>query len=331
MNLTQQVITVTRFGGPEVLTAATAPVPAAGPGEVVIDVAAADVLSLDAMIRSGRAAEFFPVQPPYVPGGGVAGTVAAAGDGVDRAWVGRRVIARTGGPGGSGGYAERAVAAIDRVVAVPDGVGLRDAAAVLHDGVTAQLLAERTGIRHGDQVLILGAAGGLALLLGQLARAAGARVIAAARGPAKLDFLAERGADATVDYSEPGWTKRVLEMTGGAGPAVVFDGVGGELGTAAFGITAAGGRFSAHGAPSGGFAAIDPQDAERRRITVRGIEQAQPSDGEHARGAERVLAEVAAGRVRPHVGQVFPLADAAAAHAAIEARTAIGKTLLTVA
>jgi NADPH2:quinone reductase len=330
MSLTQHVIEVTRFGGPEVLTAATAPVPVAGPGEVVIDVAAADVIFLDAMIRSGEATGFFPVRPPYVPGGGVAGTVAATGDGVDRAWLGRRVIARTGGPGGSGGYAERAAAAIGQVVAVPDGVDLRDAAAVLHDGVTAEVLSERTGIGRGEQVLILGAAGGLGLLLVQLARAAGARVIAAARGQAKLDFVAERGADATVDYSEPGWTKRVLEVTGGAGPAVVFDGVGGELGLAAFGITAAGGRFSAHGAPSGGFAPIDPQDAERRRITVRGIEQAQLGDAEHARGAERVLAEVAAGRVRPHIGQVFPLTDAAAAHAAIEARTAIGKTLLTV-
>jgi NADPH:quinone reductase len=331
MSLTQHVIEVTRFGGPEVLTAATAPVPVAGPGEVVIDVTAADVIFLDAMIRSGRAAGFFPVRPPYVPGGGVAGTVAAAGDGVDRAWLGRRVIARTGGPGGSGGYAERAVAAIDRVVAVPDGVDLRDAAAVLHDGVTAEFLAERTGIGRGEQVLVLGAAGGLGLLLVQLALAAGAPVIGAARGQAKLDFVGALGADAAVDYSEPDWTKRVLEMTGGAGPRVVFDGVGGELGRAAFGITAAGGRFSAHGAPSGTFAPIDPQEAERRQVSVRGIEQAQLSDGEHARGARRVLAEVAAGRIRPHIGQVFPLADAAAAHAAIEARTAIGKTLLTVA
>lgn len=325
-----RVIEVTRFGGPEVLTSAAAPAPRAGPGEVVIDVAAADVIFLDTMIRSGRAASFFPVRPPYVPGGGVAGKVASTGDGVDRAWTGRRVIARTGAAGGTGGYAERAAVPVDRAIPVPDGVDLRDAAAVLHDGVTAEVLAERAGLGRGEQVLILGAAGGLGLLLVQLARAAGAQVIAAARGQAKLGLVAGLGADAVIDYSEPGWTERVLEVTGGTGPRVVFDGVGGELGLAAFEITAAGGRFSAHGAPSGTFAPIDPQEAKRRQISVRGIEQAQFSDSEHARVAGRVLGEVAAGRIRPHIGQVFPLAQAAAAHAAIEARAALGKTLLTV-
>jgi NADPH2:quinone reductase len=103
MSLANHVIEVTRFGRPGVLAVATAPGPAAGPGEVVIDVAVADIIFLDTMIRSGQATDFFPVRPPYVPGGRVAGTVAAAGDGVDPAWLGRRVIARTGGPGGSGG------------------------------------------------------------------------------------------------------------------------------------------------------------------------------------------------------------------------------------
>jgi NADPH:quinone reductase len=325
-----RVIEVTGFGGPDVLTPATAPAPAAGPGEVVIDVAAADVLFLDVMIRSGLAAAFFPVRPPYVPGGGVAGTVGAAGDGVDPAWLGRRVIARTGSDGGAGGYAERAAVAAGQLIPVPDEVGLRDAAAVLHDGATALALAERTGIGHGEQMLVVGAAGGLGLLLVQLGQAAGARVIAAARGRAKLDAAARNGAAAVVDYGEPGWTKRVLDLTGGAGPQVVFDGAGGQLGLAAFAITAAGGRFSAHGAPAGGFAPIDAAAAAGRRISVRGIEQAQLSPAEHAGRAARALAEVAAGRLRPVIGQTFPLARAEAAHAALEARTAIGKTLLTV-
>jgi NADPH2:quinone reductase len=327
---TMRVIEVTRFGAPGVLVPTTAPAPAARPGEVVINVAAADVIFLDAMIRSGRATSFFSVRPPYVPGNGVAGAVVSAGDGVDRAWLGRRVIARTGAAGGSGGYAERAAVAIDQVVPVPDEVDLRDAAAVLHDGVTALALAERAGLRQGEQVLILGAAGGLGLLLVQLARAAGGQVIAAARGPAKLSAAAGLGAGAVVDYSEPGWTERVLEATGGGGPAVVFDGVGGQLGLEAFSITAAGGRFSAHGAPSGSFAPIDLQEASRRQISVRGIEQAQLNADEHGRRAGRALAEVAAGRLRPYIGQSFPLARAAAAHAAMDARTAIGKTLLTV-
>ncbi|HEY2286774.1 MAG TPA: zinc-binding dehydrogenase [Streptosporangiaceae bacterium] len=325
-----RVIEVTRFGAPDVLTPAIAPAPAAGPGEVVIDVAAADVLFLDAMIRAGRAAAFFPVRPPYVPGGGVAGTVGAAGDEAGPAWLGRRVIARTGAAGGTGGYAERAAVPAGQVIPVPDGVDLQDAAAVLHDGATALALTERTGIGQGEQMLVLGAAGGLGLLLVQLGRAAGARVIAAARGRAKLDAAARLGAAAVVDYSEPGWTKRVLDLTGGAGPQVVFDGVGGPLGLAAFAITAAGGRFSAHGAPAGGVAPIDPAAAAGRQVSVRGIEQAQLSPAEHAVRAARALAEVAAGRLRPVIGQTFPLDRAAAAHAALETRTAIGKTLLTV-
>jgi NADPH:quinone reductase len=324
-----RAVQVTQFGGPEALVPATVPAPPAGPGELVIDVAAADIIFLDTLIRSGRAADFFPVRPPYVPGNGVAGQVAAVGDGVDRGWLGRRVMAHTGPAGGSGGYAERAAVPAGQVIAVPDEVSLTDAAAVLHDGVTALALAGQAGIGRGDQVLILGAAGGMGLLLVQLARAAGARVIAAARGSAKLSTAAGLGADVTVDYGEPGWTARVTEATGGTGPQVVLDGVGGPLGQDAFGIIAAGGRFSAHGGAAGGFARIDLQEAARRQVSVRGLADVQFGPGERVQLAGRVLAELAAGRLRPHVGQVFPLDQAAGAHAAIEARTAIGKTLLT--
>jgi NADPH2:quinone reductase len=324
-----RAVEVIQFGGPEVLVPAAVPGPAPGPGEVVIDVAAADVIFLDTLIRSGRAADYFPVRPPYVPGNGVAGLVAAAGDGVEPGWLGRRVMARTGPAGGSGGYAERAAVPAGQVIAVPDDVSLQAAAAVLHDGVTALALAGLAGMGRGDQVLILGAAGGMGLLLVQLARAAGARVIAAARGAAKLGVAAGLGADVTVDYGEPGWAGRVTEATGGTGPQVVLDGVGGPLGQDAFGIIAAGGRFSAHGGAAGGFARIDRQEAARRQVSVRGLADVQFGPGDRARLAGRALAEVAAGRLRPHVGQVFPLDRAADAHAAIEARTAIGKTLLT--
>jgi NADPH2:quinone reductase len=120
----------------------------------------------------------------------------------------------------------------------------------------------------------------------------------------------------------------VLDATGGPGPDVVFDGAGGEVGRAAFDITAPGGRFSAHGGPSGGFTDVDQHDAERRRITVRGIDQVQyrPADLKHM--TERALSEAAAGRIRPVIGRTFPLVQAAAAHAAMEAREVIGKTLL---
>jgi NADPH2:quinone reductase len=328
--MTAQVIEVTRFGGPEVLAVTTVPGPAAGQGEAVISVRVADVLLIDTLIRSGRATEWFPIRPPYVPGNGVAGQVTSVGEGVDPGWVGRRVISHTDGSGGSGGYAEQVTVPSSQLVPVPDGMDLHDAATALHDGATALGLAARTGFQSGGWVLVMGAAGSMGLWLVQLARAAGARVIGAARGTAKLGLIREVGADAAVDYAEPGWREEISKATGSAGPDVVFDGVGGQLGREALEITAEGGRFSAHGAASGGFAPIDANEARRRRITVRGIEQVQFGPGEHESFARRALSELSAGRIKPVIGRTFPLDRAADAHAALEARSVIGKTLLTV-
>jgi NADPH:quinone reductase len=323
-----RIVQVSSFGGPEVLAAATAPDPVAGPDQAVVAVAAADVLFFDAIIRYGLAPDFVPLRPPYVPGNGVAGQVTAVGDGAEPGWVGRRVVAHTGGTGGGGGYAEQALVPAAALVPVPAGLGLPEAAALLHDGATALGLAEATGIGPGEWVLVVGAGGGLGLLLVQIACAAGAHVIAAARGSRKLDRARELGAEVTVDYSDPSWPQHVLTATAGIRPDAVFDGAGTHLGRAAFTITADGGRFSAHGSPSGGFAQIDPAEARRRHITVRGIEQAQFTPGQlHARAA-RALAEAAAGRIRPAIGQTFPLDQAADAHTAIETRSVTGKTLL---
>ena len=324
-----RVIEVRQFGGPGVLTATTVPDLVAGPGEAVISVRVADVGFFDTLIRSGRATGWFPVRPPYIPGGGVAGQVTSVGPGTDPGWAGRPVIAHTGRHGGSGGYAEQAVVESSRLVPVPDGVGFPEAATALHDGATALGLLAGTGVHPGEWALIMRAAGGMGLLLVQLARAGGAQVIGAARGAPKLSLIREFGAEAAVDYAEPGWRERVVKVTGG-GPDVVFDGVGGQLGREAFEITAEGGRFSAHGAASGGFASISPAEAERRGVTVRGIEQVQFAPGQHESFTGRALAELSAGRMRRPSGPAFPLERAADAHAALETRTAIGKTLLTV-
>lgn len=265
------------------------------------------------------------MRPPYVPGAGVAGEVISVGEEVDGEWIGARVVTDTAE---GGGYVERALAAVDGLVRVPDGLGLPEAAALLHDGRTALGLFDNAEIKPQEWVLVLGAGGGLGSLLVQLAHAAGARVVAAARGDRKLDLARELGADVVIDSSQAGWPEQVREATDAAGPAVVFDGVGGDIGEAAFQITAPGGRFSAHGAPSGGFAQIDLQEAERRGVTVRGIEQAQFSPADAKRLAERALSEAAAGRITPVIGQTFALPQAADAHAAIEARDVIGKTLL---
>ncbi len=219
-------------------------------------------------------------------------------------------------------------------MAVPEEVDLRVAAALLHDGATALGLLAATPVKPGETVLMVGAAGGMALLLAQLARAAGARVIGAARlagaprRAEKLDAIRRSGAEDVVDYGSPDWTGRVAEASGGAGPDVVFDGVGGSLGAAAFAIVAGGGRFSAHGAPGGGFAPVSAREAAERGITVQGIEQVQYEPGRHEELVRDALAEASAGRLRPVIGQVFPLDRAADAHAALAARSVIGKTLL---
>jgi NADPH:quinone reductase len=320
------VIEAGEFGGPEVLIPRQVPDPVPGAGQVVVRTAAADVLFVDTLIRSGLGVDFFPIRPPYVPGNGVAGLVTATGAGVDRSWAGRAVVARTGGNGGWGGYAEQVLTTVSDLVPVPDGLSLTEAAALLHDGATSESLLERFAVQSGQSVLVTAAAGGMGVLLVQLATAAGARVIGAARGARKLEVVRAAGAGLAVDYSEPGWGKRVREFTGGRGADVVFDGAGGPLGGAAFEVTADGGRFSAHGVSDGGFAPADPAEAARRGITVRGIPQHGPAD--LRRLAATALADAAAGRMSPVIGQTFPLDRAADAHAALAARTAIAKTLL---
>lgn len=324
-----RIIEAVRFGGPEVLVPREVADLTAGPGEAVVGVSVADVIFVETQIRNGWGREFFTVEPPYVPGGAVGGRVLSAGAGVDPAWVGRRVLARTGPAGG--GYAEQVRVPADTLIPAPDELGLPEATAVLTDGPTALALLDALPVlRPGERVLVLAAAGGMGTLLVQLAHASGAYVIAAARGKRKLDLARELGADAVVDYSEPGWTRHVLDATDGAGPELVLDGAGGAVGRAAFDITAPGGRFSAHGAPSGGFTAIDPAEAQRRGITLRGIAEVQFPPEEVRRLAERALAEAAAGRLRPVIGRTFPLAQAAEAHAAVEAREVMGKALLVV-
>jgi NADPH2:quinone reductase len=320
-----RVTRATRFGGPEVLVPGEAPAPIAGPGRLVVEVVAAGMLYVETQIRRGQLGGYFDVTPPYVPGGDVAGHVVSVGEDVDAAWVGKRVVARTSV---SGGYAERSLHAVVDVVEVPAGVELPQAAALMPDAVTALALMDAADLRPGEWVLITASAGGLGSLLVQLAHAAGARVIGAARGTAKLELSRKLGAEAVVDYTGTDWTEHVRELTGGHGADLVFDGVGGQIGSDAFEVTADGGGFSAHGAPSGGFAVIDPATAENRRVTVRGIADVQLTPEAGRDLAIRALAEAAAGRLEPVIGRTYPLEKAADAHAAIEARDFVGKLLL---
>jgi NADPH2:quinone reductase len=257
---------------------------------------------------------------PYIPGNGVGGTVRAAGADVDLAIVGTRVVASTGG---AGAYAEQAVAQAGDVVPIPVELTTTDAVALLADGRTALTLMRSAGVRRGEAVLVEAAGGGVGSLLVQLARAEGARVLATAGARRKLDLALELGAETAVNHGDPAWPDRLEPVD------VVFDGVGGAIGEAAFGLLRPGGRFCAFGLASGAFARIDEDVAATRRVTVvRGTGLTAAESAELTRTA---LELAAAGRLRPVIGQTFRLERAADAHAAMESRGTLGKTLLLVA
>lgn len=307
-----RVVWMREFGGPEVLVPGEAPDPVAGDGQVLIEVAFANTTFVETQVRAGTG-PFRPVLP-IVPGNGVGGVISAVGPGVDPDLAGQRVVTSTGG---SGGYAQRVAVDAAVVFPVPDGLALDAAVALLADGRTATGLIHATGVRPGERVLVEAAAGGVGGLLVQLAKAAGASVVAAAGGPAKVAHVLD--ADAVVDYLAPDWTSEVGEVD------VVFDGVGGAIGTAAFGLLRRGGRMAVYGLAGGSWAEVPEEDAAARGVSlVRSI--GSPADLRAF--TESALSEAAAGRLIPVIGQRYPLEKAADAHAAMESRTTVGKTLL---
>jgi NADPH2:quinone reductase len=314
-----RAVVIREFGPPEVLEPADVAEVRAEPDEVIIEVEFANVTFVETQVRAGR-----PPHPSMLPalpailGNGVGGTV-----GEGSPWAGRQVVASLNG---TGGYAERAVSPVARLIGIPDGLAMRDAVALLADGRTALALARHADLRAGETVLVEAAGGGVGTLLVQIARRAGARVVALAGQPRKLALARDLGADVTVDYSHDGWERQVRDLAGQVD--VVFDGVGGDIGLAAFGLLGAGGRFCPFGMASGSFAPVPPELARDRQVTVRAGAGGSPE--ELAELARTALAEAAAGRLRPVVGQEFELAEAARAHAAIEARQTVGKTLLAV-
>ncbi|GAA4071557.1 zinc-binding dehydrogenase [Nonomuraea soli] len=268
------------------------PEPVPGPGQKLIDVTVADVLSLDAQLRSGWGREWFGQTPPYIPGTGVAGL-----------HEGRPVVAMV-----EGGYADRAVAGV--VIPVPEALEPVQAAALLQAGPAALALAEAAALTDGDRVLVTAAAGGLGTLLVQLAAASGAHVVAVAGSDGKRALALDLGATRVLGYAD-----ELPEVD------VAFDGVGGTVGEAAFARTRR--RFFAYGVASG-----SPAPVQGDRVT--GMEQVQFSPERHAELTSRVLGLAARGGLRPVIGLTEPLHRAAAAHEAIESRSVLGKTLLVV-
>lgn len=317
-------IQIKEFGPPEVLRPVNLPEPEPGPDEVLVEVEYSNITFVETQIRAGT-----PPHPSMLPelpaviGNGVGGRVIRLGPGADPGLLGTLVVTSTGG---SGGYAEMVAVPAAGLFNVPESLGLHDAVALLADGRTAMLLTGPAGIGPGDVVLIPAAAGGVGSMLVQVARNSGARVVAAARGPAKLDLAKQLGAEVTIDYSAPGWPEEVLEKAGRVDFA--FDGVGGEIGRAAFQLVKPGGYFFAFGMASGEFAGITDEQALARDIEMPTGKPASPE--ELLKHTEAALAEAAGGKLEPVIGAVFPLEQAADAHAAIEAREVIGKTLLRV-
>lgn len=305
------------FGEPEVLVEGEAPDPVAAPGQVLVEVAFAAVHFIETQFRATGKGPYRG-ELPMIPGNGVGGVISGLGEGVDPALAGRRVVTSTGG---SGGYAQRVAVDAAGVFDVPDGLALESAVALLGDGRTATGLVHATTVAAGDRVLVEAAAGGVGSLLVQLAKAAGAEVVGVAGGARKVAHVRELGADLAVDYRSPDWAARVGEFD------VVFDGVGGAIGTAASRLVRPGGRMAIYGLSSGSWTEVSEEDFQARGITlVRRI--GGPAE---LRGfTESALAEAAAGRLAPVVGQTFALARAADAHAAIQSRDTLGRTLLTV-
>lgn len=316
------------FGPPAGLVLEHVPDPVVEPDQVLIDVVAASVTFVETQIRAGRGPN--PAgQPalPWVPGNGVGGTVAEVGARVDPGLVGTRVISTTGG---SGGYAEQVAVSAAELIPIPDGLDLYTAVALLADGRTAVGLSQLVAPAPGEWVLVEAAGGGVGSLLVQLASRAGAKVIGAAGAPEKLAVAADVGAQVTVDYTQPDWADEIRAATAGAGVDAVFDGVGGRIGQQAFELLRDGGRMCIAGMASGSMTQPDPQEVERRGLSVLGLGDLALTPPT-MRELTRAALDLAVGReLRPTIGQIYSLDDAATAHAAIEARATLGKTLLIV-
>lgn len=307
------------------LVAGEAPEPEPGQGQVLVDVEVVNVVFIETQIRAGRPPlPMQPPTPPYVPGTGIGGVITAVGPHTDPGLLGRRVIAQTHG---TGGYAEKAVVAADQAIPIPAELSTADAVALLTDGSAALAISGLGAPKPDEWVLVEAAAGGLGGLLVQLALNAGAKVIGAVGSDAKLQAVREAGAQA-VNYARPDWTERVRTLTGGAGVDLVFDCVGGETGSAAASLVDAGGRFVLTGAAGGVF--TDTTALAARSVTVIGLRQLMGALGNQRGLAAAALEEAVAGRLRPVIGRTFPLERAADAHAAMESRSTIGKTLLLV-
>jgi len=319
-----RAIRVHAAGGPEQLKLEDIAVPTPGPGQALIRVEAAGVNFVDVYHRTG----LYPQPLPFTIGREAAGTVEAVGPGVSTVRQGDRVVTETA----TGAYAEYALVAAERLVPLPDRVTSRLAAAVMLQGLTAQYLVQATyPLRREDVCLVHAAAGGVGLLLCQMASRIGARVIATVSTEAKAELAREAGATDVILYTREEFAPAVRRLTGGAGVQVVYDSVGRTTFLKDFDCLAPRGMLVLYGQSSGPVAPFDPQLLSQRGslfLTRPTLAHYTAARSELLERAAEVLGDVADGRLRVRIGLELPLDRAVEAHQELEARRTTGKVLL---
>jgi len=318
-----KAIRVHRWGGPEVLQLEEVPAPMPGPGQVVVRVEAAGINFIDVYQRTGH----YKTPLPFTPGQEAAGTVTAVGPGVTAPRVGDgaayTVVRRA--------CAAHAVAAADRRVILPDAVSAEQGAAAMLQGMTAHYLATSTyPLKPGDACLVHAAAGGVGLLLCQLAKARGARVIGTVSTREKAALARDAGADDVILYTEQDFEVEVKRLAG-AGLQVVYDSVGKTTFEKGLNCLQPRGMMVLFGQSSGPVGPFDPQVLNQKGslyLTRPTVANYIATRAELLARAADVLAWVHHGKLKLRIAHTFPLAEAAEAHRQLEGRKTTGKVLL---
>jgi alcohol dehydrogenase len=323
-----RAIVVKAHGGLDQIALVDWPEPKAAPGQAVVTVRACGLNYLDIFVRRGMPG--LPVQMPRIPGGDISGVVADVGAGVGRDWIGRRVLVdphiKPGGALGEhdhGGLCERIAIDAENLIALPDDVSFEDAAALpIAYGTAWRMMRTRGQVRAGETVLILGASGGVGTACVQIAKNAGATVLACASSAAKLDRLRALGADHLIDYTREDFSARAWELTGRKGCDVIVNYTGGDTWVPSLRALARHGRLLTCGATAGYDPPTDIRYIWRREVNIVG------ANGWTRTDLEELLEEVRHRRIRPIIDRVFPLEESREAMRIVEEREVFGKVLV---
>jgi NADPH2:quinone reductase len=320
-----RAVIVEETGGSDKLQVREVDPPRPGPGDLLVDVAAAGVNFIDIYQRKG----LYPRDLPFVVGSEGAGTVAAVGTDVTDVAVGDRVA---WGQVENCGYAEQVAVPAARVVPVPEGIDLGLAAAVMLQGMTAQYLCVSTfPARSGHTALVHAAAGGVGLLLTQMLAAKGVRVLATTSTEEKAELARGAGAAEVIRYTEADVLAEVRRLTDGRGVDVVYDGVGRSTFDAGLDCLVPRGMMVLFGASSGPVAPVDPQTLNRKGslfLTRPSLAHHVATREELLSRADSVLGQVASGALDVRLGGRYPLEEASRAHDDLEGRRTTGKLLI---